>query len=202
MSCANEMERWKICTCIFLSLTISCFYFILVFLALPQRMALLENLPALLSRAAVLLFASDVRGEWPRLYFLPWKSDAGRWERDRTHLLIEGDTNCLLTLQSGERWSRKLLGYCWQLFRSRKWTELRRKRASQVWDGYPSPSSPPSRCSQLQAGSQEHKHAQQRTGAQLFVIKTLAKLMGSCWQILSNPIIVIRICWRNSSDKS
>nr|XP_009687389.1 PREDICTED: NADPH oxidase 4 isoform X2 [Struthio camelus australis] len=32
------------------------------FLALPQCMALLENLPALLSWAAVLLFASDVRG--------------------------------------------------------------------------------------------------------------------------------------------
>ena len=138
----------------------------------------------------------------PDITFCPGNWDAGRWERGRMHLLIKDDTNCLLTLQSGERSSRKLLGYCWQLFRSRKWTVLRRKRASQVWDSYLSCSSPPSWCSQLQTGSQEHKHAQQTTGPQLFVIKTLAKLMGLCWQILSNPVIVIHICWRNSFDKS
>lgn len=135
----------------------------------------------------------------PDITFCPGNWDAGRWERDKMHLLIKDDTNCLLTLQ---RSSRKLLGYCWQLFRSRKWTVLRRKRASQVWDSYPSPSFPPSRCSQLQTGSQEHKRAQEMTGARRFVMKMLAKLTGSRWQVLSNPVIVIHICWRNSFDTS
>lgn len=76
------------------------FLLVLVFLALAECVVLLEDLPALLPRAAVLLSASDVRGESPGCWVLLWKW--GFWEKGKGQKLFAMTKNACKHCKVGE----------------------------------------------------------------------------------------------------
>lgn len=183
-------EHWKVCTCNFhLQSLVSVsfqFFWLSLNVWLFGKTFLLYNQGLQYYYLHQMLGVSDLD-----ITFCPGNWDARGWERGRMHLLIKDDTNCLLTFQSGERSSKKLLGYFWQLFRSRRWTLLRRKRVSQVVGQLFFP---------LLSSLPVFPAADRLTGTQTcstndwsstFCHQNIKQAIDSCWQILSNPVVVI-----------
>lgn len=158
------------------------FLLILVFLALTERVVLLEDLPAVLPRVAVLLSASDVRGESPGHWVLLWKW--GLWEEGKEQKAFAMTRNACKPSKFGED---HIGDYCktanndLALENCHCWEEPLKCRTAVL----PSPS-----CLLL-AGWKERKHAEQ-TGAKPLVIKALVKLIGTCSFFIP---ICFRISW-------
>lgn len=132
------------------------FLLILVFLALTERVVLLEDLPALLPRAAVLLSASDVRGESPGHWVLLWKW--GFWEKGKGQKVFAMTKNACKPCKVGEDQIGdycKTAGNYLEVENCRCWEEEPLKCRTAVLP-------PPPSCLLL---AERHKHTQQ-TGAQ------------------------------------